>query len=651
MFPEAARFFNGQSKELPDGTNLLKNYELYIGTRTKAGVARSLLVQSGMMNSVFAQAHSFHIPVMGIGFTIDTPIRLAPLGIESCISLVNDDVLEAARKHHSQQRLLPFTPIERDEQGWRAKRVRAYLELVKQLVDTDTERLRRSSFEDPRGIRRYFEILPEGSSMKSVYRRAESLPAGALRDVGHEVLRGLVRPGRIGVNIMTKLDGSTDRNGAALPQHDSEAHAALRGFAESDLDGFLVLSAGANPGLFAYLAEFEDFYPDSEGRLKKEIVLKVSDFRSAHVQGRMLARRGLWVSEYRLESGLNCGGHAFPTEGKLMGPILETFRERREDLREGLFAAYSKAIQSRGGKIPEQSPPVRVSAQGGVGTASEHNFLKERFALDSVGWGSPFLMVPEAVILDERTRNHLIEAKKEEVKLSWSSPLGVRFWWLTTCASEDARKDRIERGYPGSVCTARHVALNTEYPGLPLCKGSRAYQKRKMAELDPRHPDYHLQLERLQAPACICVDLCGSFLEATGEDAKPPPAICPGPNIVNFQGTFAFEDLVQHIYGKKEILTRPDRPHMFLRELELYLEVFDEDLEVLGTAVESATRSHLEKTLDGLEEGILFYHKLLFDLPGAERPGFSRRLMALACAVARRRDALELRSAPQNCAG
>jgi hypothetical protein len=589
--------------------------------------------------------HSFHIPVMGIGFTIDTPIRLAPLGIESAISLVNDDVIEAARKHHSQRRLIAFTPIPRSEPGWRAKRITAYLNLVKRLVDADSERLRASSFDEHDGIRRYFELLPDDSEAKKKFLEAEALPAGPERERAQSELRPLVRRGRIAVNIMTKLDGGADAKGQPLPDHDSEAHAALRGFAESDLSGLLILSAGANPGLFAYLAEFPGFFPDENGHLEKEIVLKVSDFRSAHVQGRMLARRGLWVSEYRLESGLNCGGHAFPTEGQLMGPILQTFKERRQELEEQLYPAYKKGLEARGNSVPSAVPKVRITAQGGVGTASEHRFLKERFGLDSVGWGSPFLMVPEAVILDERTKKSLIEAKTDEVKLTWSSPLGVRFWWLTTCASEEARKDRIEKGYPGSVCTARHVALNTEYGDVPLCKGSRAYQKRKMAELDPKHPDYALQVERLQAPACICVDLCGSFLECTSpDDEKPPPAICPGPNIVNFQRSYTLGEMVSHIYGRVDVLTRPGRPHVFLREFELYLEVFDEDLAVLGTAVESRPRAQLEKTLEGLGEALTFYRALLPELSLVERPEFARRLVELAYEVERRRDELGLRT-------
>ena len=35
--------------------------------------------------------HQFHIPVMGLGFTIDTPVKIARYGINSAISIVEDN--------------------------------------------------------------------------------------------------------------------------------------------------------------------------------------------------------------------------------------------------------------------------------------------------------------------------------------------------------------------------------------------------------------------------------------------------------------------------------------------------------------------------------------------------------------------------------
>ena len=41
------------------------------------------------------------------------------------------------------------------------------------------------------------------------------------------------------------------------------------------------------------------------GNLEKKVILKISDYRSALIQGKFLAKKGIWISEYRVESGLN----------------------------------------------------------------------------------------------------------------------------------------------------------------------------------------------------------------------------------------------------------------------------------------------------------------------------------------------------------
>ena len=41
--------------------------------------------------------HSFHIPVMGLAYTIDSPLRIAAKGIDSVISIVDDELVERMR--------------------------------------------------------------------------------------------------------------------------------------------------------------------------------------------------------------------------------------------------------------------------------------------------------------------------------------------------------------------------------------------------------------------------------------------------------------------------------------------------------------------------------------------------------------------------
>ena len=78
--------------------------------------------------------HLFHIPVMGTGFSVDTPIRVAPLGITSVISLVDDLLLEKIRKYYAEKFNLPYDRIPVNEKDGRAKRITAYLDTVFEIV-------------------------------------------------------------------------------------------------------------------------------------------------------------------------------------------------------------------------------------------------------------------------------------------------------------------------------------------------------------------------------------------------------------------------------------------------------------------------------------------------------------------------------------
>ena len=267
--------------------------------------------------------HRFHIPVMGLGYTIDTPIKVAKYGIDSVISIIQDDLIEKARSYYCQQFQVPYEPITKDQPDYRNRRITAYLNLVNEWVENSFQELIASQ----EGLNKYASLLPGNRTAMWLLDHPE-----------------WIRKGSIDVNIMTKLDRQPGKDDSVL----SEACSALKGYAESDLDSNLILSAGLNPRLFAYMQSFDDFYPDATGYIKKRIVVKVSDFRSALLQGKMLAKKGLWVSEYRIESGLNCGGHTFATEGLLMGPILEEFKQERANMLQEQLDLCQVAWESSG---------------------------------------------------------------------------------------------------------------------------------------------------------------------------------------------------------------------------------------------------------------------------------------------------------------
>ncbi len=569
--------------------------------------------------------HRFHIPVMGTGFSIDTPLRVAPWGIASVISLVDDGLIERIRKYHEERLGLDHTPISAREPDARARRITAYLDLVADQVEAEVERIRQSPFEPGSAIDRYFALLPAGP-LADAHAELGGIEDAAERQRAEQALRAAVVPGSIDVNIMTKIDRRSGPRGEERPSEDSDALSALRGFANSKARGAIVFSAGLNARLYAYAATLDAFAPDENGELQKRIVLKVSDFRSATVQGRYLAKRGLWVSEYRIESGLNCGGHAFATQGLLMGPILQQFRDEREDLGTRLFADYQKALAEAGRVVPGHAPELRVTVQGGLGTAGEAALVHELYDVDATGWGTPFLLVPEVTRVDDQTRQRLLRAKPQHVRLGPSSPLGVPFWSLTTSGSEDARRSRIDVGRPGSPCPKGYLVRETGEEGVPKCLASRSYQ-REQVDAEAASPD-------VLAKACICHDLGGGALIELGIDSKATPAICPGPNIVNFQRLSTFEEMVDHIYGRKPLELRSGRPHVFVAELKLYLDELAQRIRELGPEPAARALKDVERFHANLVAAIDYYRGLADRLPEAEQGSFVNGLDRAAVTLA-----------------
>src|SRR5690606_15002276 len=105
----------------------------------------------------------------------------------------------------------------------------------------------------------------------------------------------------------------------------------------------------------------------------------------------------------------------------------------------------------------------RITVQGGIGTGDEDQFLMDYYRLNGTGWGSPFLLVPEATNVDADTLEKLATAKPEDFYLSDASPLGVPFNNFGLCSSEAQRKQRIARIRPGIPCNKKFVSSNTEY--------------------------------------------------------------------------------------------------------------------------------------------------------------------------------------------
>ena len=546
--------------------------------------------------------HTFHIPVMGTAFTADSPLKVAHYGINTVIALADDVLLERLRKYYSDLNDIYYDEIKNNTVDYRADRITAYLDVVNKIVSDKFDEFTTSTKDKFEEVKKYFAMLPDSSYVK---REFNKLIENSFRFEDLSVwLKDNLSMGSIDVNIMTKVDKKNYFKKEELPSEYNDAHAGLRGYANSDLASSVIFSAGMNPRLYGYIAHFDDFFPDANGYIKKKIILKVSDYRSAIIQGKFLAKKGLWISEYRIESGLNCGGHAFATDGYLMGPILAEFRDRRQELVDELYAICKPALEANGKVVPNNTLAVTITAQGGVATAEEHDFLIDHYKLDTVGWGTPFLLVPEATTVDKATMKQLQDAKEKDLYLSNVSPLGVPFNNLRNSSKDVEKFQKIEEGKPGSPCPRKFLALSDEYGTQGVCTASRLFQKNKIEEKGIS--------DQITDKTCLCMGLAATAVINYGIETRESKgvSICPGPNMAYFNQELSLQDMSHHIYNGDEGIVRTDRPHMFVNELGMYLKYLSEKIEEHKEDWGRKSGRYLNGFTSNMNEGISYYQEM-----------------------------------------
>tara|TARA_Y100000815_G_scaffold149772_2_gene135661 strand:+ start:121 stop:1923 length:1803 start_codon:yes stop_codon:yes gene_type:complete len=578
--------------------------------------------------------HTFHIPVMGLAYTIDSPIRVAHYGISSVISIIDDELMEKMNSFYSKKFNLPYQEISKKVQDYRAKRVTSYLNLVDTIVKGKFAKFKKELAESKLALESFIATLPNKSNIGEGLSNLMNESPVPKNDI-EVFLDEHLKAGDIDVNIMTKVDKDNFAKSQQLPIEFNDAHASLRGFANSNLHSSVVLSAGMNPRLYSYFENFKDFFPDRNNRLKKKIVLKVSDYRSAIIQGKFLAKKGLWVSEYRIESGLNCGGHAFATDGYLLGPILEEFKNKKEELVQDTHHVLTKGLQHKGLAVPEHPLDLNITVQGGVGTADEHEFLLENYQVDSVGWGTPFLLVPEATSVDKNTRKLLAESMEEDLYLSGISPLGVPFNTIKGTSNEYHKQKRILNNKAGSSCPKKYLALSKEFGPEGICTASKKYQDAKLQELEAKSSEisqdkYENAKGKIYEKACLCVGLANaSFLEndIKIKGQEQGVVICPGPNMAYFDKEVSLSKMMEHIYGTNSVLSSLYRPNMFVKELKMYVDYLKNEIESISEEVTTKQTKKWEGFRSNLFNGIAYYQELFRDFMHFESTNIQNELL------------------------
>lgn len=561
--------------------------------------------------------HKIHIPVMGICYTVDTPVRVAHFGITSVISLVDDGLLEEYRMAYAERLGLDLG----SPQTTRIGRIRSYLDFVADEVERKFTRLCAERLDGGSDKDLYFLMLPLDSPLRVEYDGVFA-KTGLARVAAEALLTEKMEPGDIQVNIMVGLN------------HEDAAFDAVRGFAGSKVKGALVLSAGVNLAVFEEIAKCKDFYRINEKAPSKRIILKVSDYRSALIQGRYLAKKGLEVYEYRIESGVNCGGHAFFESKKLMLDVVREFMAKRDELFAATCGMIAKAAANSSVQgICPPHVPARITAQGGLCAPEDIEKIMS-FGIDGVGVGTPFLLVPQATSVDKDTRRILAKATVDDVYISHASPLEIPFVNLRTSTAATLCRDKIREYFapqdqksgalelqPGFPCRQHYLCRHVVGFDHPVCMSSREYEMHRLAEIDKLEKEdldacemrpYNADAEDVQEASqkeksreelmtairrkydklrrvtlsreCICRFLGNAGREeirekspslhyqpesvavargSVPERVREPVTICPNPDIGYFDREYTLFEMMRHLYGTGPCLTSKDKPSAF----------------------------------------------------------------------------------------
>ena len=235
--------------------------------------------------------------------------------------------------------------------------------------------------------------------------------------------------------------------------------------------------------------------------------------------------------------------------------------------------------------------------------------------------------------LDEDHRDMLASVGHDDVHLSDASPLGLPFWVLKNSASTEEQHRLIDIGKPGSECPKGYLISNTEFTEHQICRASRNFMKRKLTSLETMDLPKDVlsrQRENVLAKACLCRDLAAAVSYNINIERNGRILICCGPGITSFSKKTTLEEMVDHIYGRISLLTDPERPHMFIKELKLYVEYVRKEVEEYRLELSNRTPKYFLEFKENIKDGIEYYRTMVEEFIGDQREQFSTELEALS---------------------
>ena len=119
---------------------------------------------------------------------------------------------------------------------------------------------------------------------------------------------------------------------------------------------------------------------------------------------------------------------------------------------------------------------------------------------------------------------------------------------------------------------------------------------------------------KITIKTCLCDHLGNGALINLGikKEGMAPQAVCPGQNISWFNRKYSLIEMMEHFYNKKESLISKDRPHMFAKEIQMYVDYYDKLVKEsdLNERVSKTLKEFYENLKSGMEYCRNFSNKI-----------------------------------------
>jgi hypothetical protein len=199
------------------------------------------------------------------------------------------------------------------------------------------------------------------------------------------------------------------------------------------------------------------------------------------------------------------------------------------------------------------------------------------------------------------------------------SPLGVIFNNVRGNGMDLKKEAQNKAGKYGFPCTKKYLALNPVPEKQTICTASKEYQRDKIKELKEQNlneMEFEKQLSKITDKACLCNGLTASTLMANDLDVKmegTAVSICPGPNLAYFSSLYSLKRMVDHIYGRANVMERTDRPNFFVKEINMYIEYLGGKLEETVKPITDKQKKYFVTFYDNMEKGVEYYKQLFLN--------------------------------------